>query len=193
MNGTKSRPATALQVETLKGMLKDLAEFDREMAAETWRALGAHQQAGTLSVELASQHISTILQSVRTHRAEAKRLEAAKATPEQAKERSTSPLELVPDGRYAIDKGDDHIVFYRVKRYESGAYTVSVQASDETHRLDRKAARTVLQQIVDAGIKESAILYGLKLGVCSICGRSLTKKASRDRGMGDKCADDMGW
>lgn len=196
MNATKPRPMLPAQESELKGLLRTIADFDREQAVTVWRSLGEQQRAGTLTVVAAERQISALRQSIRTHSfvAESKRLVestekvSAKEGIAQAKARNANPLAAVPAGRYAIDKGDDEISFYRVHRFESGAYVVYVQASDEEHKLDKGPARAALQKILDAGVEASAILYGIKLGVCAICGRALTKKTSRDAGIGPDCA-----
>ncbi len=40
---------------------------------------------------------------------------------------------------------------------------------------------------------EAAKAYGLRTGVCSCCGRTLTKGISIDRGIGPICAEKFGW
>ena len=39
----------------------------------------------------------------------------------------------------------------------------------------------------------ASLLFGQALGICGVCGRSLTTKESRERGIGPKCARTKGW
>lgn len=104
----------------------------------------------------------------------------------------------VPEGRYAI-KGEDHVVrFYKVDRPTEGRWAgyvfVKIQASDELHNLRSKASREdVLRRIAEAGVEESMRLYGLELGKCGHCGRTLTDEESRAYGIGPKCRAKMGF
>ena len=100
----------------------------------------------------------------------------------------------VPEGSYALLTPDDPIndvKFYRVWIGDRG-WKVYVYASDETHPLPFPVQLTILKQIA-LNPAEAAIRYGKEKGHCAICGRGLTRKESRARGIGPICAEKWGW
>lgn len=112
-------------------------------------------------------------------------------------ESRNSPLPDVPAGRYAVDNEEGKLTFYVVDRPEEGRWAgwifLSVMASDEKHPIKGFAAkRTILQKIaVDpAGASRR---YGLEIGKCGVCGRTLTDEESRAYGIGPICREKTGW
>jgi len=103
----------------------------------------------------------------------------------------------VPAGRYAYIAEDGRTVFVKVDRPTEGQWAgrtfVKLQLSDSYERMPRVIQQAVLRRITDQGIKECAVRYGHELGVCGVCGRSLTNEASREAGIGPKCAAGFGW
>jgi hypothetical protein len=104
----------------------------------------------------------------------------------------------IEDGRYAVETDDDdhHLAFYKVNKPDDtsrwhGRLFVNVMASDNEIKLTGKAARTVLEKIA-ADPLAAMIRFGHEIKVCGRCGRTLTKKSSREAGIGPKCASDMG-
>jgi hypothetical protein len=71
---------------------------------------------------------------------------------------------------------------WSVKRYESDTL-VSMPRSQQYDILDRIAADPV----------GAAERYGLEIGKCGICHRTLTNDISRARGIGPVCAERWGW
>lgn len=105
----------------------------------------------------------------------------------------------IDPGGYAIRNSDvarNDISFYVVQRPERGQHTnqtlVWRRASDERIPLGVKESVRVLR-IIAADPQAASLLFGANLGVCGVCGRSLTTKESRDRGIGPKCAEKRGW
>lgn len=103
----------------------------------------------------------------------------------------------VPEGRYAIDI-DDTVKFYRVDRPTEGRWAgfvfLKVQASDDYHPIrNTETKKRVLQAIMDAGPAEAARRYGIELGSCGVCGRTLTDEISRAYGIGPICRERTGW
>lgn len=100
---------------------------------------------------------------------------------------------LIPDGRYALTvPGTDTIKFYvlstgkRNSRYP-GLRFLKAQASDFYHKIPNAETRLdILRKIIQAGVEESALLYGQKIGQCCRCGRKLTSEW-RERGIGPEC------
>ena len=109
-----------------------------------------------------------------------------------------SELPDVPAGRYAVDNEDGVLRFYSVARPNEGKWKgftfLNVWASDEQHPVKGAAAvRTILQKIIDAGIKESAEQFGQEIGCCAVCGRVLTDSDSRSIGIGPVCRERTDW
>lgn len=175
-----ARPA---QVDYLKDLLANMAKHDVERARNIWAVMADHQASGTLTAELVSANIDAVKSANRVYGyvEDSKGLVA-----------STQRVEI-PQGRYALRDAEDEgkVRFYYVKRYESGAVLVYAQAGDDDHRLAKSAMRAVLQGIADAGITESLALYGQEIGVCGVCGRTLTDDESRARGIGPTCASKL--
>jgi hypothetical protein len=103
----------------------------------------------------------------------------------------------VPAGLYAYTGTEGHTVFVKVDRPTEGRWAgrtfVKLQLSDDLVRMPMNAQRAALRSIADAGVRESSVRYGHELGVCGVCGRTLTKEASRAAGIGPKCAAGAGW
>lgn len=100
-------------------------------------------------------------------------------------------LNEVPKGYYAIDM-DDTVKFYRVDCPTTGKWAgrtfVSVQASDDFHSIKAPAARAaILSAIAEQGIATSTARYGVLIGRCGVCNRTLTDETSRALGIGPVC------
>jgi phosphoglycolate phosphatase-like HAD superfamily hydrolase len=107
-------------------------------------------------------------------------------------------LAKLPPGRYAIENVDGELRFYQVwESRDKRARRLYVQHSDETSRLPMPAQQAIAQKILDAGVRECAIRYGMEIGSCSNCGRTLTNELSRRLGIGPVCGGRMfgddGW
>lgn len=88
-----------------------------------------------------------------------------------------------PFGRYAVETDEGHLAFYRLT--PDGLF---VQASDELHRVPGNAEQAIVDKIA-ADPKAASIRYGLEIGSCGRCGRTLTDEDSRARGIGPVCAE----
>jgi hypothetical protein len=120
----------------------------------------------------------------------------------------------VPAGRYALmgeqnpgpnhpnPNDDDTITFYKVDRPTEGrwtGYTFLSAGKGGPHgepewiairKADRK--RALLEEIArDPG--SAAQMYGMELGHCGVCGRTLTDETSRQYGIGPVCRERTGW
>lgn len=106
------------------------------------------------------------------------------------------PLPDVPAGRYAVEE-DDVLKFFLVDKPETGQWAgwtfLKIQASDDLYKVkdfDRKR-RIITEIAIDP--KAASLLYGKEIGRCGVCGRTLTDKTSRERGIGPVCANRMDW
>lgn len=108
------------------------------------------------------------------------------------------------EGRYAVPGDDGKLRFIIVDApgpdspYHGNRY-VKVQASEERYRIGQqyngqtytgKMVDTI-RRIVDNPI-EAMRRYGLELGVCGRCGRTLTDEVSRETGFGSTCRKILG-
>lgn len=98
----------------------------------------------------------------------------------------------VPAGRYAIQTGADEndLSFYIVRRQKERPNRVNVYRQAGPNRYwvrSTREANEILRRIYRAGAGEAAVRYGQKLGRCSTCGRELTKRISRELGIGPVC------
>ena len=104
----------------------------------------------------------------------------------------------IPAGRYATREADGTVKFYRIDKPEQGKWAgyvfLKIQASDDEFPV-KSAARqmAVYSAILEAGVRESSALYGVTIGSCGVCGRTLTDAESIADGIGPVCARKMGW
>jgi hypothetical protein len=103
----------------------------------------------------------------------------------------------VPAGRYAVETEEGHLAFYRVDRPTEGRWAgyvfVKVQASDDYHPIKGAAQRDAILRKIAVDAPGAARRYGLELGSCGICGRTLTDETSRAHGIGPVCRERTGW
>ena len=103
----------------------------------------------------------------------------------------------VPAGRYAITGKDGTTDFYIVNRPDKGRWSgyifVSLQMGDEQRRVPLNQVQSILDRIESDGAESASKRYGLELGHCGVCGRTLTNADSLERGIGPVCAARHGW
>jgi Family of unknown function (DUF6011) len=114
--------------------------------------------------------------------------------PDQFRATSSKPP-VVPDGRYAMSM-DGVVKFYKVNTPTQGKWRdftfVEAQASDEFYPV-KGALKSIVLGLIAIDPQAATELYGKALGVCGICGRTLTNEESRKRGIGPICAQERGW
>lgn len=175
---TAPKPATEKQLAFIGRLIVERLEGAYLADAHAILARGINSR-------LASAWIDTLLAMPKAAKTEAP---AAKVA---------APSVDVPAGRYAVENGEGILRFYRVDRPTEGRWAgrvfVNVYASDETYPVRGEAGREVLAAIAAAGTREASLRYGVEIGACGICGRTLTDEESRARGIGPVCADKVGW
>jgi hypothetical protein len=99
----------------------------------------------------------------------------------------------VPAGRYAVEADNGQLRFYHVWVSRDGTRlnVYVAHGPDESDLKYQKTVMAVLNKIKTAGIRESAIKYGMEIGSCSNCGRRLTNHISRALGIGPICGGRM--
>ena len=98
----------------------------------------------------------------------------------------------VADGRYAIVY-NGITKFFHANTPAQGKWKgftfVQVQASDDLYPVKNREARNLALSLIAADPKEALTRYGREIGVCGVCGRTLTDEVSRAAGIGPVCAD----
>lgn len=110
----------------------------------------------------------------------------------------------VPEGRFALRlNGDDQLRFFKVDRPEEGRWAGRTFLSeifgggfgDDGRRepiRDRARRTEILNAILAVGPYKAAQCYGIELGHCGRCGRTLTDETSRAFGIGPDCREAWG-
>lgn len=112
-------------------------------------------------------------------------------------ERGPTPQQLpdCPPGYYAVADwtGKEELKFFRVKLVSKGQYkgytfVDQVIGGHPNQTAKGEFAVKAIKSILYMGVEESGLLYAIKIKQCYNCNRSLTKKASRQLGLGRHCA-----
>jgi hypothetical protein len=89
------------------------------------------------------------------------------------------------------------VKFYSVNTPTEGKWEgftfVDAQASDEHFPIKNATARNAVLAAIAADPEAAMKLYGISLGKCGHCGRTLTDEVSRALGIGPVCNKRMGW
>lgn len=96
----------------------------------------------------------------------------------------------VPAGRYAL-RVDGVVKFYKLDRPTEGKWAgyvfLKVQASDDLYLVRSRMERDRIIAEIAQDVLGAERLYGMELGKCSRCGRTLTDETSRAYGIGPEC------
>jgi hypothetical protein len=93
----------------------------------------------------------------------------------------------VADGRYAVEH-EGTLKFFKVKNGRKPGYVfLDVQASDDWHSIRTPRRIDEILGLIVADELTAARRYGMELGQCSRCGRTLTDETSRAYGIGPEC------
>ena len=107
----------------------------------------------------------------------------------------TNPTVKIPRGSYAIDTTTEpsrinDLTFFKLWIGDRGGWKLYVMASDSEYPAANP--QTALDQIAQDPAT-AAKNFGLHIGKCGICGRTLTNDESRARGIGPICSGKWGW
>lgn len=101
----------------------------------------------------------------------------------------------VPEGYFAVMLADDRLHFFKVDKPDTGrwkGYTfVKEQASDTLYPVKSPKRREGILEAIAKDPGEAMLRYGLELGKCGHCGRTLTNEESREAGIGPICRGKM--
>lgn len=167
--------ASPKQIDLIKKLLGEIAEYDRPFAVETWELMRELQNSQRLTMTKAGHEINTLL--------------AVKGREVRAAEAAKTPVKLpeVPAGRYAVDNSEGKTAFYRVAVSDKGFVKLYAYSSDEQIEQSFPVMRVVLQKILDAGLDTAQERWGCEMKHCYRCGRKLTDEISRALGIGPDC------
>lgn len=108
--------------------------------------------------------------------------------PGAATEEVVRPVEVAA-GRYALIK-EGVAKFYRITKGKGrweGRTFVEAQASDDHWPIRNPTERSRILAEIAVNPLEAERRYGMELGKCSRCGRTLTDETSRSYGIGPEC------
>lgn len=168
------------------------ATFARRVAAEETTG-GAHGTTTTYAARMTPQQASNMI-------------EWLLALPRQQRSEPATDTTTpdVPAGRFALRTADDpQLRFFKVDRPEEGRWAGRTFLSeifgggfgDDGRRepiRDRARREEILNAILAVGPIKAAQCYGIELGHCGRCGRTLTDETSRAFGIGPDCREAWG-
>jgi len=165
-------PATAPQQRYIAILIED-----RDVPADWLLRIKTYVETGALTKGKAGEVINALKKLPRD--------------PEKDQRDKNKPtIADIPTGRYAVQTGPDpeDISFYRVKenRDKTSKYILQIAGPNE-HWLRGEAASQAIKKIHRAGVGNSAVLYGKKVGKCSQCNTRITNRLSRELGIGPVC------
>jgi hypothetical protein len=198
-----ANPPTAKQVEFARDLyrnVRDLLAELHDLDAESWPAesnatlLDIKGDAGKRAVQDRRAMSAYLDDMVETRKALRDYVRDARRV---TGKRAPQPGDDVPAGQYALAAGNGVVKFYEVDKPESGrwaGYTfVSARASDERHPIRDRAKRAEILSRIAEDPAAASRLFGIELGRCGVCGRSLTDETSRAYGIGPVCRERTGW
>jgi len=189
------------------------AKLASDASANYLRSLMLGKAIGQgVTAEAATELVETWMQKGRTQRevsTNIDRLKAEGVAPYRAPKQQDGTtvvaadvpsIEKVPAGRYAVateEGATNALAFYKVDRPTDGRWAgyvfVKLIVSDDEQRMSKAAGNAILAKIAAVGAAEASATYGLEIGKCGVCGRTLTNDESRERGIGPVCAARLGW
>lgn len=97
--------------------------------------------------------------------------------------------------RVAVQLPEDKLRFFQLdtplKGKWAGCLFMKEQAGDDLYKVRDITREEAVLALVIADAKGALTRYGLELGACGMCGRTLTDEESRQRGIGPVCADKL--
>lgn len=189
-----ANPASESQISFVKSLVaqKDLGEHVEWMAEKIKLA-----DDGQMDKRFASKLIG------RLRRLPDKPLSAGGVKRDIVKAYAEQTLWAVPSGRYALvnDKADQEdinpVLFYRVtignegSKWEGRRFVNRIVGGNPDMKIGGSQAMEVLR-LIHGDILGAASLYGKEFKHCSRCNRELTRRLSRELGIGPHCAAHLG-
>ena len=114
------------------------------------------------------------------------------ATPEQPNAPLPPTGKPAPEDHTPLNKSGRYFIVDPTDGVEKFVVVGSVQASDYLYPVQEPVHRNAILKAISVDPVNAMNEYGMKLGVCGVCGRTLTNRDSRLRGMGPICAGRFG-
>lgn len=172
-------PATEKQVAFLTSLLDRKLGLSVENRAKIIAAGAASKQVASEMIDNLLQAPDRVIRPAQTF-SPAGSPAAAPAFPD------------VPEGKYAVENGDGTLRFYGVDRPTEGKWAgftfLAVWASDETFPIKNRETKTAILAEIACDPKAAMLRFGMEIGKCGHCGRTLTDASSRAAGIGPVCA-----
>lgn len=165
------RPTPA-QVALISKLVLEINAMNSTLGEQAASYTGAMDREGAWTPENTSRWIGNLIKKSRE-------LRAAPTSP-------AAPVQ-VADGRYAVEH-QGALKFFKVTNgRKAGFIFLDVQASDEWHSIRNLTYIREVLALIAVDAKAAMVRYGHELGVCGMCGRTLTDEASRAAGLGPVC------
>jgi hypothetical protein len=184
IKGYKIRTGAGLISEAQAKWVVDIAETKEGVTDEMVKSLSVRLEQG-FARKAASEFITKYKDLPR---------KAVETTgPGEDKTVPVRDAQGVPAGRYAI-REDGVVKFFRVtegKGRWAGRTFIEAQASDDHHPIRNPGRRAAILAEIAKAPEAAQTLYGVELGSCYRCGRTLTDETSRSLGIGPDCRSKM--
>jgi hypothetical protein len=193
---------------TQASMQADHPLVERMIELLTWKARmhAATLDGATTRTSRVAEDANEAARALDTYRSR----KPAERTSERVSAFDTSVIKSIPAPQYrgAIhNESGNEISFWQIDRPTEGRWAgwafIKQQVGPSLNRagcirpdgsqagLTGPAMRAL--KIIAKDPEAAAVLYGKELGVCAMCGKTLTNDESRERGIGPICAGKAGW
>jgi len=176
--------ATEPQVKFIKDLLERKQTPNEETVDRLWKALRIWEDPEELGITKAKA--SEIIDYLK------ERPNKPGAKKGNGKFKAQAIAQDIPTGRYAVNNEEGELRFYQLWRPKDNpdVFRLYVQHGPDSSPVFGTAMASILKKIaVDP--EAAAIRYGHEIGACSICGRRLTNRISRELGIGPVCGGRM--
>lgn len=195
------RMASEKQLNWIKSMCeqKDLTSLSQEQQAWCTQAVSNDSMWNPATTRITFEKAGSLIDTLRPLKFKPRDPMEQRDRNYQSADNAARFAVGVPAGRYAVTADSGELRFYNVwiSRDKARLNVYVCHGPDESDLRYQQTVLGVLNKIKTAGIRESAIRYGLEIGECSNCGRRLTNRISRELGIGPICGGRMfgddGW
>lgn len=190
IKGYKIRTGAGLISEAQAKWVVDIAETKEGVTDEMVNSLSIRLEQG-FARKAASEFITKYKDLPK--RVTAAQVNAGHAGPGEDATVPVRDAQGVGAGRYAIVE-DGVTKFFRItegKGRWAGRTFIEAQASDDHHPIRNAQRRQEILKAIAEAPEEAATRYGVELGACHRCGRTLTDATSRELGIGPDCRSKM--
>lgn len=187
------KAATEPQIDLLEKLLRERAphadsldDIARTSCRDALKTLRSIKDGKIVALRTMSDIITEVM-AIKVPRTAPAR--PAEAPVEQA---PVAPIPSCPEGKFALPTDDGDVKFYEVEHGKEGSkwegFTfLAAIASDERYPIKNREAKAEILARIAADPLEAMKLYGIEIGACGHCGKTLTSKW-RLVGIGPVCS-----